>query len=236
MDEQLTFEFCRRIFEKNEVNLSREQFEKLQKYADLLIAESARQNVTAVRTRAEIWVRHFLDSAYLLRFLNDSSDVLDMGTGGGIPAIPLAIMNPTLRITMLDSELRKIEFCENAIAALDLTANAICGRAEELAQDETYRGQFDFVVSRAMAAGSMLSELSVPFLRVGGSLLAMKGRQYDPEFERFSYAAEKLLCSVDAPIPYSIESEQKYLILVRKLDDTPSQYPRRFAKIKRNPL
>lgn len=236
MNDAISYAFCRDLFAQYGVILHEDAFAKLDLYADLLISESERQNVTAVRTRSEIWMRHFLDSAYLLRFLDDQTSVLDMGTGGGIPAIPLVILNPSLRITMLDSELRKIEFCRKVAEQLELSALPICGRAEELAQDSQYRGMFDAVVSRAMAAGSMLSELSVPFLRVGGKLIAMKGKQYQPEHERFSEAAQKLFCFMDEPLSYTIENEQKYLIFLRKQQETPAQYPRRFAKIKRSPL
>ena len=230
------YESCKSLFSEYGIVLEEEQYQKLHKYEQMLIEESGRQNVTAVREPAEIWVRHFLDAAYLLRFLPAHGNLLDIGTGGGIPAIPLAIMQPGLAVTMLDSEHNKIAFCESVIAALSLSAKAVSCRAEELAHDPQYREQFDEVVSRAMANGSMLSELSVPFLKVNGYLLAMKGKQYDPETERFASAAEKLGCTCEKPHAYTLCGEQKYLIRVTKTGTTPSQYPRRFAKIKRSPL
>jgi 16S rRNA (guanine527-N7)-methyltransferase len=232
----MQFTDAKALFSRNQIELTEEQYEKLAKYAALLTEESERQNVTAVRDINEIWIRHFLDSAYLLRYLRDNVKIIDIGTGGGIPAIPLAILNPTLDITMLDSELRKIEFCQNAVEKLGLNAKAICGRAEELAKQPEYREQFDIAVSRAMANGSMLTELSVPFIKTGGSLIAMKGRQYDPETERFESASEALGCSIESVQKYELEGEQKHLITVRKKTETPQQYPRRFAKIKRDPL
>lgn len=229
------FDSCRRLFEKYGISLTVSAYDKLQRYAELLVAESAYQNVTAVKTLPEIWIRHFLDAAYLIRWISPHAKVVDIGTGGGIPAIPLAILS-TFQITMLDSELRKIEFCQRAIKMLDISANAVCGRAEELARDAAYCGQFDYAVSRAMAAGSMLTELSAPFLKIGGSLLAMKGRQYDEQTERFANAAAQLGCEYGKPKQYTLENETKYLIEITKKQETPAQYPRRFAKIKRNPL
>jgi 16S rRNA (guanine527-N7)-methyltransferase len=231
-----SFQSCYDLFREYGVSLDTDQYEKLCKYEQMLVEESVRQNVTAVREPEQIWVRHFLDSAMLLQYIPDHATVLDMGTGGGIPAIPLAIMNPSLNVTMLDSELRKIEFCRNVISSLGLDAAAVNGRAEEFARDPIYHEQFDIVVSRAMANGSVLTELSVGFLKTGGKLYAMKGKQYEPETERFASAASVLCCSVNETISYSVCGEQKYLICVQKDSETPLQYPRRYAKIKRSPL
>lgn len=227
---------CQAIFSEYGLSLTAEQYKKLRLYEQILIEESVHQNVTAIRDPADIWIRHFLDAAYLLRFLPRQCSVIDIGTGGGIPAIPLAIMHPELNITMLDSERNKILFCMSAIEKIQLRADAINGRAEELAHEPQYRGKFDVAVSRAMANGSMLTELSVPFLKPDGILISMKGKQYDPETERFASAADTLGCVYEKPISYMICGEQKYLIRIRKCAETPDQYPRRFAKIKRDPL
>ena len=235
MDETVTFETGSTLFSNIGYDLQPEQYEMLHEYAQMLLSESKTQNVTAVRTASEIWSRHFLDSAVLLPYLPDGATVLDVGTGGGIPAIPLCILNSNLRITMLDSELRKIEFCQSVVDRLQLHAECLCGRAEELANDQKYRSSFDFAVSRAMAAGSMLTELSIPFVKTGGALIAMKGRNYDPAAERFQSAADVLGCSCRES-HYQLLDEQKTLVFVQKNTETHEKYPRRFAKIKRNPL
>lgn len=231
----MQFDVCAAMFAEIEVELTAEAHAQLNRYAQMLLEEARYQNVTAVRTEEEIWTRHFLDSAYLLRFLA-AGEILDIGTGGGIPAIPLAIMNPALRVTMLDSELRKIEFCSRVIETLNLSAQAICGRAEELARDSQYRARFDFAVSRAMASGSMLTELAVPFLKVGGTLLAMKGRHYNEAAECFGSASGVLGCDCAPVHRYTLRGEVKHLIVVHKTHETAEEYPRRFAKIKRAPL
>ncbi len=236
MIDPFSFESCKSLFAEYDIQLTEEQYDKLRIYADMLTEESKHQNVTAIRELPDIWIRHFLDSAYLLRFLPDSAHILDMGTGGGVPAVPLAVMQPVFHITMLDSELRKIEFCQRVIERLRLDAAAISGRAEELAHNSEYRGKYDVVVSRAMANGSMLTELSVPFLKTDGFLLAMKGAQYDPAVERFEPAAEAIGATVVYAEPYLICDEQKHLVRVQKIADTPERFPRRFAKIKRSPL
>lgn len=236
MSEKMTYNDANAMFSRNHIELTEQAYHQLSKYAALLIEESNIQNVTAVRTEKEIWERHFLDSAYLLQYLEPNQQIIDIGTGGGIPAIPLAIMNETLQITMLDSELRKIEFCQRTIAALGIKAKAICGRAEELAQKPEYRAKFDIAVSRAMCSGSMLTELAIPFVKTDGALLAMKGRQYEQEAAGFTSAASKLGCTVESVQKYELENEEKHLVTVRKNAETPSQFPRRFAKIKRLPL
>ena len=233
MDNEKFSIYCER-FAKYGVTLNENQYRLFGQYADLLINE--KQNLSAVRDKEAIWTRHFLDSAFLVQFLPMNAKVLDIGTGGGIPAIPLAILRPDLDISMLDSEQNKIDFCTQAVETLKINANPICARAEELAHDPQFRSQFDVIVSRAMAAGSMLTELSISFLRIGGKLIAMKGRNFDPTLERFDEAASALLCDKPVYQRYTIENEEKTLVTVVKMQPTEDKYPRRFAKIKRNPL
>lgn len=239
MFNSLDYAACQVLFETYGIGLTKTQFLQFTRYAVLLQQEASVQNVTAVSEPNEIWIRHFLDSAYLLQYLGNASlSVLDVGTGGGMPGIPLAILSPSFHITLLDSELRKIEFCQKVIQELELHEHVttICGRAEELAKLPAYRGRFDIAVSRAMANGSMLTELSIPMLRVGGCLFAMKGRNYDPLVERFAEAAEVLGAKVCATHRYILNGEEKCLVQIEKTAETATQYPRRFAKIKRNPL
>ena len=229
-------EAARNLFAKYGISLQSEQYRKLVRYAELLKNEGSRQNVTAVDEVEAIWIRHFLDAVYLTKFLPEKSTVIDIGTGGGIPGIPIAILRGDLKITLLDSELRKIEFCRSVCTDLELNTQTIAGRAEELAHDAAYREQFDCSVSRAMAAGNVLSELALPFVRLGGKMIAMKGRNYTPEQERFESAAKALDAEPPVEMQYDLEGEPKYLITVQKLRPTPAGYPRRFAKIKRDPL
>lgn len=232
----ILFEQANELFRQIPVTLTEQQYELLSRYANMLIDESKVQNVTAVKTESEIWKRHFLDSAYLLNTLPDTGSIIDIGTGGGVPGIPLAILSSHLQITLLDSELRKIEFCRSVIQTLKPDVKTAAGRAEEIARMPEFEGKYDIVVSRAMAAGSMLTEVSVRYLKVGGRLIAMKGKQYNPADERFAEAAAKLGCSVLSEQPYTLDGECKHLIVLQKDTETPEMYPRRFARIKRDPL
>ncbi len=230
------FEQMRTLFARYEISLSEDAYSKLDAYAALLRAESGLQNLTAQSTLSDIWTRHFLDAAYILREIPDGSAVLDIGTGGGIPGIPIAILNPTLKLTLLDSEQNKIGFCRRAAQELGLQIETVCARAEEYIRGSGVRGSFDCAVSRAMANGSVLSELAFPFLKIGGVLLAMKGRSFDMAAERFDTAAHALGGDPPQVRRYVLEGEDKVLVSVRKAEMTPPQYPRRYAKIKRDPL
>ena len=225
------------LFHKYNLKLTYEQYNYLAKYARMIIEECQFQNITAVHTEEEIWIRHFLDSAYICSYLPKTPfQLIDIGTGGGIPGIPISILMPHASVTLLDSEMRKISFCQSVSDALFLNLNCISGRAEEIAKLSAHREQFDFAISRAMTVGTILCELSLPFLKNNGVLLAMKGRNYDASVERFEQAAAVLNSKMDEPIRYELEGEQKTLICVHKVGEIPAQYPRRFAKIKRQPL
>ncbi len=225
-----------KLFAAYQIPLTEDAFFQLERYGDLLRQASEVQNLTSGTTLHEMWTRHFLDAAYILRYLTDSSKIIDLGTGGGIPGIPLAILNPSLQITLLDSEMRKIEFCKDAVRQLTLNVQAVCARAEEFICKAGQREAYDCAVSRAMANGSVLSELAFPFLRTGGRLIALKGRSFSMEAERFDSASAVLGGDPPEVTVYELEGESKTLVTVRKSAPTPEQYPRRYAKIKRNPL
>ena len=225
------------FFRQYDIALTQLQYEQLAAYAAAMLEETQYQNITAIQSIEEIWLRHFLDAAYVVRFLPDSvHTVLDIGTGGGIPGLPLAILRPDLDIILLDSEERKLDFCERVAKTLQLPAKPLHGRAEELSKLPEYRQTFDCAISRAVANGSMLSELGLPFVRIGGIFCALKGEHYDPTVERFAEAAVALGGSMPEVAPYTLGGNAKHMILVHKVQDTPAQYPRRFAKMKRQPL
>ncbi len=226
------------LFSRYEIPVTKEQYEKFCTFAQLMVEESGRQNISAVNDPNEIWVRHFLDSAYLCRYIQDgqSMRLLDLGTGGGFPGIPLAILRESLSVVLLDSEERKLEYCSRVVKKLGLDVECLCGRAEELSKQGEYREKFDMVVSRAVANGSMLCELALPFLKTGGTFAALKGSGFDPSVERFAEASSMLGGDVPSVLDYELEGVVKHLIFIEKTAPTPGQFPRRFAKIKRSPL
>ena len=210
----------------------------LLRYGELLVETNKVMNLTAITDPEEIASLHFLDSAALLTledFRNKS--VVDVGTGAGFPGLPLRILEPTIRLTLLDSLGKRIQFLNRVCQELDLTDVAcVHGRAEEFAAE--HRESFDLAVSRAVAALPVLCELCLPLVRPGGKFLAMKSVDSDQELEAAKHAIETLGGAVSGVRDYEIPGTEvrHRLILVEKVKKTPEKYPRMFAKIKKNPL
>ena len=220
------------------LGLPAEVVPSLLRYGELLVETNKVMNLTAITDPEEIASLHFLDSAALLTledFRNKS--VVDVGTGAGFPGLPLRILEPTIRLTLLDSLGKRIQFLNRVCQELDLTDVAcVHGRAEEFAAE--HRESFDLAVSRAVAALPVLCELCLPLVRPGGKFLAMKSVDSNQELEAAKHAIETLGGAVSGVRDYEIPGTEvrHRLILVEKVKKTPEKYPRMFAKIKKNPL
>ena len=220
------------------LGLPAEGVHSLLRYGELLVETNKVMNLTAITDPEEIASLHFLDSAALLTledFRNKS--VVDVGTGAGFPGLPLRILEPTIRLTLLDSLGKRIQFLNRVCQELDLTDVAcVHGRAEEFAAE--HRESFDLAVSRAVAALPVLCELCLPLVRPGGKFLAMKSVDSNQELEAAKHAIETLGGAVSGVRDYEIPGTEvrHRLILVEKVKKTPEKYPRMFAKIKKNPL
>ncbi len=197
-------------------------------------------NLTAITSPTEVAIKHFADSAYLLKCASLSgSSVIDIGSGAGFPGLPLKILDPSIRLTMVDSNLKRVDFLSSLCESLSITdVQCIHARAEELAQDPDYREQFDFAVSRAVASLPMLSELTLPFIKISGALLAMKSSDIADELALSENAVKTLGGELVSADVYSIPTIDisRSVINIRKILPTPSNFPRRFAKISRDPL
>ena len=220
------------------LGLPAEGVPSLLRYGELLVETNKVMNLTAITDPEEIASLHFLDSAALLTledFRNKS--VVDVGTGAGFPGLPLRILEPTIRLTLLDSLGKRIQFLNRVCQELELTDVAcVHGRAEEFAAE--HRESFDLAVSRAVAALPVLCELCLPLVRPSGKFLAMKSVDSDQELEAAKHAIETLGGAVSGVRDYEIPGTEvrHRLILVEKVKKTPEKYPRMFAKIKKNPL
>ena len=220
------------------LGLPAEGVPSLLRYGELLVETNKVMNLTAITDPEEIASLHFLDSAALLTledFRNKS--VVDVGTGAGFPGLPLRILEPTIRLTLLDSLGKRIQFLNRVCQELELTDVAcVHGRAEEFAAE--HRESFDLAVSRAVAALPVLCVLCLPLVRPGGKFLAMKSVDSDQELEAAKHAIETLGGAVSGVRDYEIPGTEvrHRLILVEKVKKTPEKYPRMFAKIKKNPL
>lgn len=214
--------------------------DRLARYHALLTEWNARIDLTAVLDPEEMVDRHYLDSAapLALGLIPQGARVIDVGTGAGLPGIPLCILRPDLRVTLLDAQRKRVAFLQAAIEALDLPAQAVHMRAEDAARDEARREAYDVAVSRAVAATPTLLELTLPFVRVGGRAIAWKGPGLQAELEQARRAAHLLGGALegvlDAPVPG--RDWQHVLLVCAKRQKTARQYPRRAGLPGKNPL
>ena len=210
----------------------------LTRYADLLVEKNKVMNLTAITEPADIAALHFLDSAALLTLADfRGKAVADVGTGAGFPGLPLRIVEPSIRLTLLDAQNKRIEFLKEVCDDLALAdVECVHQRAEEFAADR--RESFDLVTSRAVAALPLLCELCLPLVKVGGYFVAMKSVDAGAELDAAAHAIEVLGGAVERVADYDIPGTEvrHRAILIKKMRETGKKYPRPFAKIKKAPL
>ncbi|WP_294750152.1 16S rRNA (guanine(527)-N(7))-methyltransferase RsmG [uncultured Ruminococcus sp.] len=229
-------DYCRNEFKSVGFELSRELYEKLDIYADFLVEYNEKVNLTAITDPSEILKKHFIDSIALSKYvaISDNSSIIDVGTGAGFPSVPLKLFRPDIKLTLLDSLNKRVEFLRQLCEKLGIEAEFIHGRAEDFSKLSEYREKYDFSCARAVANLSLLSEFCIPFVKVGGSFISMKGPTEDiSEGEK----AVKLLGGEISDIAeYDLFGEQRRIIIVKKISQTPPKYPRNSSQIKKKQL
>ena len=235
-------QFCE-IFKNNHLErfCTDEIITKFHQFTELLTEENSHTNLTAIREIPDIIAKHYADSLLVEPHFPQNATVMDVGCGGGFPSVPLAIARPDLKITAVDSTQKKINFVQKTIRTLHLTnLNAICARAEAPEMSK-YREKFDVVTSRAMARMVVLTELTLPFVKKEGLLIALKGAQGQEELKESIHAIRLLGGSKNTQdVEFSLQtptnSECRHVLIIQKTSTTPAQYPRNYATITKKPL
>lgn len=213
---------------------------EFEKYSKMLISTNEVMNLTAITDPEEVKIRHFADSLSLLSLYDFSAKrVIDVGCGAGFPGLPLKLGDKSIKLTLLDSLGKRIDFLSDVCNSLSLSdVECIHARAEEQAREEGYRESYNIAVSRAVADLSMLSELTLPYVKVGGVFIAMKAQNCEEELKIAEVAIKTLGGEVEEIKEYTLYNTDiiHKAIIIRKVSETPEKYPRRFAKIKSQPI
>lgn len=222
------------------ITLSESSVKQLELYAKQLETENQKMNLTAIKGEEEIAERHFVDSLAVLRAAGENiigSSVIDVGCGAGFPGLPMKIAEPSIKLTLLDSTEKRITFLRGVVDNLGLKdVEGIYARAEELSKEKDRREGYDFAVSRAVARLNVLAELCLPFVKVGGSFLAMKTVSGEEEVREAETAFKQLGAVLESNFDYEIQGVLHRILKIQKVSQTPEKYPRRFAKIQKQPL
>lgn len=214
--------------------------QKLSGFCDYLLEQNKLFNLTAIKTPESAALLHFADSLTLAEYIPENAKILDIGSGAGFPAIPLAIARPDIQVTALDSTLKRVNFINSAAHILGLSnINAVCHRAEDVTGKD-FKEAYDIVTARAVAAYPILLELSLPAVKVGGKFVAMKSKDVSRETEGIGKVLK--LLSITKPklhlsqISNDDEIFERCIVEVTKTSSTPPKYPRVYTQIKKKPI
>jgi 16S rRNA (guanine527-N7)-methyltransferase len=223
------------------LHLTRSQLSALSLYERELVDWNSRFNLTAIRDPQEIHIKHFLDSLTCLLPMHQKplGRMVDVGTGAGFPGIPLKIVAPKLQLTLVESVGKKAEFCRHVVNVLNLQGvEVVQERAEIIGQDSSHREQYDWAVARAVAILPVLAEYLLPLVRVGGSMLAMKGESGPAEAHSAEHALRVLGGHLRQLVPITLPgvAEERYIIMIDKVAASPTTYPRKVGVPAKRPL
>ena len=223
------------------IELTDRQKDQFEHYFELLVEWNEKINLTAITEKNEVYLKHFYDSiAPVLQDLIDNQELklLDIGAGAGFPSLPMKIICPQLDVTIIDSLNKRINFLKLLAEELKLDkVHFYHGRAEDLAQDKAFRAQFDLVTARAVARMQVLSELTIPYLKVGGKLLALKASNAPEELDEAKNALNLLFSKVQDNLSYALPNgDPRFITVVEKKKETPNKYPRKAGMPNKRPL
>lgn len=224
------------LFRENELTITDEMYDKFYEYSELLTDWNNKINLTAITDPEGITVKHFLDSLLIFKYadIKENAAVIDVGTGAGFPGIPMKIYRPDLKVTLLDSLNKRINFLSEVSERIMLPMECVHGRAEECAKKTELRECYDFAVARAVAAMPVLCEYCLPYVKVGGCFIAMKGPGED--ISAAENAVKILGGKIDKIVDYDLNGDGRKIAVVKKISHTPLKYPRNSGQISKKHL
>lgn len=230
-----------KVMEHESIELTEDSIEKFEQFRHTLIETNKYLNLTSITEEKEVNYKHFLDSLLPMKKIEfkENAKVIDIGTGGGFPGLPMKFYRDDLDITLLDSLNKRIKFLKDTIYKMELSnIEAIHGRAEELGRQKQYREVYDYAISRAVSRLNTLVEYSLPFVKVGGYFISMKGPSGKEEAEEAKNAIKLLGGEISDIIEYQLDYEDsdRTLVVIKKISPTPKKYPRGGGKPKNKPL
>ena len=223
---------------KNSIELQAYEIEKFYKYMLGIIEWNEKINVTAITDEKEFLEKHFIDSLTINRYLKGDKKLIDIGTGAGFPGIPLKIANPNLEVTLIDSVNKKLNVIREVSKEIELDKlEIIHTRAEDLANKPEYREQYDFATTRAVSNLSTIAEYMLPFVKVGGKAICMKGPNYEEELEQAKKAISVLGGKIESVEKLKLSDEnERNIVIISKVCKTAPKYPRGQGKPLKEPI
>ena len=231
------------VFKKNSLSslLNKEKADKLFLLTNRLLEENEKYNLTAITEPKKVILHHYADCATLAAHLPKGAKIADVGCGAGFPTLPLAILREDLKSLAMDATEKRVNYAKESAALLSLgNVSTLCARAEDAGKDAALREKFDFVTARAVAQMRILAELCLPLLKVGGKMIAMKGKNARYELadakKAISMLGAKECAVIDVTLTNDEEELSHPLIILDKITKTPPAYPRPYAQISKKPL
>ena len=224
---------------KDMMNIDEEKAIKFEKYKDLLLEWNEKINLTAITEEDEIILKHFIDSCSILKYIENNQKIIDVGTGAGFPGIPIKIMNESLDITLVDSLNKRVNFLNEVIKELELkNIEAIHSRAEDIGKDDKYREKYDIATSRAVANLSTLLEYLMPFVKVNGMCICMKGPNIEEELNEAKKAIKEFGGKLEEVYNFKLPNSdiERNIIIVRKIEKIKLKYPRKAGIPAKEPI
>ena len=238
--EFIEFEEMMKLYsEQIDVGINTSEIEAFYKYMKVLLERNKSINLTAITEEKEIIIKHFIDSITINKYIKNKKNVFDIGTGAGFPGIPLKIINPKIKFTLIDSLNKRINFLEEVKKLLNIEQlELVHSRAEDLAHDNKYREKADVVISRAVSNLSTLAEYMIPFLKKDGLCICMKGNNINEEVSNSENALQTLGAKIENIDKFLLPNSkiERGLIIIRKIKNTPNIYPRKAGIPVKKPL